>query len=276
MTEREVEPAPEWITWQQAAELVGCPVPTIDWWKRQGRIRSRHGRWPSLDRASVQEFAVWWQQREEGSERRRRRRRASRTPSPDPAEWATTAEAAELLGITTGQVGHLARTGQLEGQLVGGRRWISRDVLRRAIASRAAERQTWVSWADAAKVAGCSVETIHRAVQAGRIERRDQPGTALPSLRRDSVEAFTRQREAEAEAAARARQEAARSRGGAPPDLDHVWLPTAVVAIMLRLSPSGVRQRAARGYLPCERHGGRLWFRRDHIELVAAARFAAL
>lgn len=29
------------MSWPEAAELGGCPVPTIDWWSRQGRIENR-------------------------------------------------------------------------------------------------------------------------------------------------------------------------------------------------------------------------------------------
>jgi hypothetical protein len=30
----------EWITWEQAAAIVGCPVPTIDYNARVGRIET--------------------------------------------------------------------------------------------------------------------------------------------------------------------------------------------------------------------------------------------
>jgi hypothetical protein len=44
--------------------MVGCPVPTIDWYARNGNIRKRppRGARPSLSRSSVEEFAGWWRQ----------------------------------------------------------------------------------------------------------------------------------------------------------------------------------------------------------------------
>jgi hypothetical protein len=46
------------VTWSQAAEIVACPVPTIDWYSRLGRIEKRPSRGPrpTLRRSSVVEF----------------------------------------------------------------------------------------------------------------------------------------------------------------------------------------------------------------------------
>ena len=54
------------MSWPEAAELVGCPVPTIDWHTRTGRIETRpfNGPRPTLKRASVEEFALWWAERQ--------------------------------------------------------------------------------------------------------------------------------------------------------------------------------------------------------------------
>lgn len=52
----------------------------------------------------------------------------------------------------------------------------------------------------------------------------------------------------------------------------HVWLNSQTAALLLGVGRTRVSQLAARGSLPHQRHGGRLWFRRDQIEQVAAAR----
>ena len=56
------ETAGEWVAWPEAAEIVGCPVPTIEHYARGGHItrRPRRGVRPSLLRSSVEEFAVRW------------------------------------------------------------------------------------------------------------------------------------------------------------------------------------------------------------------------
>ena len=70
----------DWLSWPDAAELVGGPVSTIEWYTRQGRIehRAARGQRPSLKRESVEEFAVWWAERQaaEAAEEVRHRRSA--------------------------------------------------------------------------------------------------------------------------------------------------------------------------------------------------------
>ncbi|MDP3893294.1 hypothetical protein [Nocardioides sp.] len=58
-----VAPA-EWITWPQAAEIVGCPVPTIEHYAREGHItkRPRRGARPTLLRSSLEDFATRWRE----------------------------------------------------------------------------------------------------------------------------------------------------------------------------------------------------------------------
>jgi len=34
-------PEPDWLSWPEVAEFVGCPVSTIGWYVRQGRIEHR-------------------------------------------------------------------------------------------------------------------------------------------------------------------------------------------------------------------------------------------
>jgi len=53
-------------SWPEAAEFVGVPVSTIDWYIRQGRIghRPNKGQRPTPKRESVDELAKWWAERQ--------------------------------------------------------------------------------------------------------------------------------------------------------------------------------------------------------------------
>lgn len=118
------EVAGEWITWPEAAEIVGCPVPTIEHYAREGHItkRPRRGARPSLLRSSVEEFATRWRDitaareaaRESARQERERTRsqRRQREPKPTsvvPAGLVNSAQAAELLDRDRH---HLAYLGQ--------------------------------------------------------------------------------------------------------------------------------------------------------------------
>lgn len=165
--------APDWLTWPQAAELAGCPVTTIETYVRTGRIESRGGqgrRHGSLPRSSVEDFAAWWGEETARRERRRAERTERRIRPPEPEGWIQTVEAAELLGFANSDhVIWLARQGRFEARKVSTRWWVRRT----DIEAYAADRGQWVSWMKAAEIVGCSHETIRRAVNAGRIEKRD-------------------------------------------------------------------------------------------------------
>src|SRR4051794_26706875 len=95
----------DWITWPEAAELAGCPIPTIDWYTRTGRIEKRpfKGSRPTLRRSSVEEFARWWRDRQRVRDARRAEREADRLAArdrqlrgpqpPEPTGWETTTQA---------------------------------------------------------------------------------------------------------------------------------------------------------------------------------------
>jgi hypothetical protein len=77
----------EWVTWPKAAAMVGCPIPTIDWYTQVGRIEKGtfRGRRPTLKRTSVVEFASWRRDRQADRQRRHRQRleaKAAGIPSP--------------------------------------------------------------------------------------------------------------------------------------------------------------------------------------------------
>jgi excisionase family DNA binding protein len=130
----------------------------------------------------------------------------------------------------------------------------------------------------AARIAGCSDRTIARAVAAGHIKRRETTSRAVPSLDRVTVEAYATQRRAEQAARARDKavgeQDRDRRRSTLrPPDDGNVWLTPTEAALVLGLSPSRVKQMTRQDRLPHHTTpAGRHFFRRDHIEQVAAAR----
>lgn len=274
-----------WVSWDQAADIVGCPVPTIDWHSRTGRIKTRphYGNRPTIDAASLEEFREWWQAKEKRREERRqerssgrpRRPRQSASPPapPGPAEdWVTVADACEALDLTESTVRHHIRRGDLESTRVGRRVWLSA----RSVREYAQDREGRISEADAAKLVGCSKDVINRAVAAGKISQREVSNRAVPSLDLSSVQAFKAEWDAR-----RARREAAHREAAAlqaelgPPQDGEVWLTTKVVAVMFGVSTSWVRDLAREGRLPHYRApNGRRYFRRDHVEQVAAARAA--
>lgn len=200
--------ASDWISWSEAAALVGCPVPTIDWHTRTGRIehRSRAGRRPSLKRSSVEEFAAWYHDQQDAKAKRRagresreelRRRHRARAAElgirpgripplePDSTGWVTTHEAAAILGASKSTVTRFVRRGDIKAVKVGSRWWLDETGVRQL----AGELARWLSYMGAATLVGCSEQTIKKAVARGLIEQRDVHRT-LPSLSRPSVEAF--------------------------------------------------------------------------------------
>lgn len=286
---RPAEPDAAWLTWEQAAQRVGCPVSTIDWHTRTGRIasRPRNGSHPTVDAASVAEFAAWWQKREErraatAAQRavfreRRARTEARRTssdsvPSEPPAEgsWVSMVDAAEQLGCTRGSVRRRIDDGRLTGTRVGQRWWVEET----SLAALVAEEARWMSYAAAARLVGCSTATIGEAVRSGEIRQRDEVRRPVASLDRTSVEAYAPVWQRLRAARVESRQvHRPGPRDAGPPDDEHVWLDTATTALVLGVGRGRVRQLAARERLPHVRSdAGRLWFRRDHVEVASAAR----
>lgn len=189
---------PDWLTWPQAAGLVGCPVSTIETYVRTGRIEKRpvRGPFPSLRRESVEAFATWWAQEIERRERihaiRDQRKAATerrRIRPPESEGWIRASEAAEQLGFAhSDHIVYLVRQGYLDGRKVGIRWWVRAESLE----AYSVERARWVSHQRAAAIVGCSTETIRRAVNDGRIEKRDVHRTQ-PSLSIESVQSFAEQ-----------------------------------------------------------------------------------
>ncbi|MEP9385583.1 helix-turn-helix domain-containing protein [Nocardioides sp. KR10-350] len=163
-------------------------------------------------------------------------------------------------------------------RIVEGRRhWFDRSSVEREADRRTRESQ-WVSYLEAARIVGCSPGAIATGVKRGEIAHRQAsrgPRGGRASLDIESVYAFRDARTARIQAAkARTEERLARTR---PPDDGDVWVSTEVAALILRLSPSRVRQLAQADRLPCERVGRLLWFRRSDVERISSARsFTAL
>lgn len=174
----------------------------------------------------------------------------------------------------TGTTSHTwARTGRLSAQRHGGLWWF--DPV--DVTALRDERTTWISWAAASELVGCRISAVIRAVQDGAIETRGGGRSRRPSLRRSSVEAWGTTWAAQEE---RRREEAARRqarlRRSNPPGDGHVWLSRTETALVLGVSGNQVSRLTRSGKVPATRAGHRHWYRRDHVEQLAAARaFAA-
>ena len=171
-----------------------------------------------------------------------------------------------MLQLTSRHIPYLARRGRLRAQKRDGRWWPDEASVRESLQ----ERQEWISLETAAEMVGCHPHTVLRHVQAGEIEQR-AVDHALPSLSRESVERFGEQRRAEL-AATQDRRDARALRASGPPEDGEVWLNSVTTALVLGLSTTRVDQLARAERLPYTLRGRRRWFRRSHVEQIAAAR----
>jgi hypothetical protein len=240
-------------------------VSTIDWHKRQGRIKSRGRRAASLERASVEEFAQWWNARQaDRTLARQESAQRSRRP-PDGEGWLPPRDAAEVLEISPVHVGYLVKHGRLPGTVHNGRVWV-RDTDARAYKL---EESRWISSVTASVIIGLSPSKVGDLARAGFIERRPNVGRAA-SLDRSSVERYAEEYRASLEE--KRRNQPPEREPAQPPDDGRVWLDTETTAVVLGISGTRVRQLARRDRLPFTERGGRRWFLREHVEQVAAKR----
>lgn len=184
--------------------------------------------------------------------------------------WLTVDEAAAELGLKPNYVLWLLRSGRLAGERT--------DDGWRASPGAVQDRQTkahgWISYVAAAKIVGCSAATIGNAVKAGKLEHREGTSRYSASIGRASVEKYAEEWQAEQQAAQERRDAQPAVASGFPED-GHMWLDTNTTALVLGISPSRVGQLARRESLPSVTRGRRRWFRRDHIETIAASRSLA-
>lgn len=187
-------------------------------------------------------------------------------------EQVSVTEAALMLGRTVSTVLYLIERGHLPAGRTNGR-WL----LEAAEVERYRyEEERWISTVEAAKIIGCSVSTIRRAVANGSIEQRHH-NYSRPSLCRVSVAAFSLAEEGRSrlDAALAYGRAPVADRWGPPRGVEgDPWLSTATAAVILGCSPSRVRQLCLAERLPATRHHLRWWLRRSHVEIAAASRVA--
>ena len=133
----------ERITQQQAADILGCHVSLIGKLVARGDLtpRGREGR-ASFDRDQVIGLRGLREQRERDRKARRRRPRVGRMEPPDDGQvWLSTAQVAELLGVSVVAVNKRCRCGRLPYVEKAGRRWIRLDLLEQVERARAAQER---------------------------------------------------------------------------------------------------------------------------------------
>ena len=280
---------PTWISWEEASQLTGIRVPTIEHATRVGRIARRPARGilPSLNRDSVLVWAEW--QREQVTQRQARRREreeasaaqrrlvgASRPEDlllgpPDDGLWMSLPAAAKRLDVGVATVRRWLDDERLDG-VQRSERWVTEASVERLAVERRTDAAAWVSLKEARKIVGCSDLLIARLADEGLIEQR--PGhRGQPSISRESAEAAAQvlaQRREQIHAKRKAR-EALRGRNR-PPDNGTVWLSVKTTALLLGLSESGTTLRIRSGTLPATRRGRKWWVRREDAEQAAAAK----
>jgi excisionase family DNA binding protein len=169
------------------------------------------------------------------------------------------------VGVSRSTIARMCRQGRLTAQKRG-REWVidagSVEALRQ-------ERSRWVSQETAGRLVGLSTPTIRAAVRRGEFTLRDV-NHALPSLDRTEVLRWAENRRQREERRAVERLE--RQQATQPPDDGRVWFDVETAAAVLGCSPRWVRVLAQEGRLPHVRRGRHLWFVREHLETVNAAR----
>lgn len=177
----------EWISWADAAVLLGCPASTVEHHARLGHIQRRPhaGGRPTLNRASVLAFAPMW----DAIARRRRNngeiaRYRTGEFDVDTTTWITLAEAAEMLGSTPQNAGLRARRHKVRSIRVGRLRYFDREQI--TALSKAAPRPRprpptssapvpqpvragWITLTEAAVVLERSRQQVRRLVRTGAL-----------------------------------------------------------------------------------------------------------
>lgn len=291
----------KWVSWEEAARITGIRVPTIEHAVRVNRIlrRPARGHYPTLDRASVLEWAAWYRQvqvdlaeRRTAREQRQQGRRERATPrglglrdilserTPTAAvngdsisRWLSVEDAALALACSESSIVRWVRAGGLEARFEG-RTWVSGASVDQLAAARAADEQAWVSQSDAADIVGCSHGRIPELIEEGLLVQRPGPRWRA-SISRESAMSAAEVWSQRLRAAKDERDERRRTRPtNAAPDDGHAWVTTSTAALMLGLTRNGVGERIRAGTLPATRRGNRYWMLRQDVEVAAAAQGA--
>lgn len=128
----------EWVTYAQAAEILGCHISNVPKLVSKGQLTSRGRRGASFDRDRVEQLAL-------ARASTRRPRKLDRAPRPDRRpdpdhEWLTASEAARRLGVTRPAVSKRVRRGRIPAVEHNGRLWIRADHLELVERARLAAR----------------------------------------------------------------------------------------------------------------------------------------
>jgi excisionase family DNA binding protein len=132
----------EWVTYAQAAELLGCHVSNVAKLVAKGQLQSRgYVRDGSLDRADVEALAERRARERETQAARppRRYQRVDHRPAAEH-EWLSIREVAALLGVTGPAVMGRIHRERLPAVQNGGRWWVRRDLLEQVEAARLVRR----------------------------------------------------------------------------------------------------------------------------------------
>lgn len=123
----------------------------------------------------------------------------------------------------------------------------------------------WITNREAAAILGVHMSAVPKMIRRGDLTPRER----RPQLARNEVEEL-RDRRAQPKPPKPTPDPKPRH-VPKPPDQEHDWLNADEAAELLGLGRSGVIYRAQLDKLPNEKHDGRRWFRRDHLELVKRA-----
>jgi hypothetical protein len=117
-----------WVSIATALEIAGCSEPTVLRAIRLGQVRQRTGLprgVPSLERASVEEWAAQWQR--ERAVARSASRGLVTAPPDDGHEWLKTKDAALIVGRSPTWLVDRAKRGLAPHARRGNRLWWRRD-----------------------------------------------------------------------------------------------------------------------------------------------------
>ena len=128
---------PEWITYEQAAAILGCHFSNVAKLIRKGDLTSTGKRGASLNREQVEALAERRAAERAAKAARppRKYQRVDHRPDHDH-EWLSVRQVAELLGVTRPAVMGRIHRGKLPSVENGGRYWVRRDHLEQVEAAR--------------------------------------------------------------------------------------------------------------------------------------------